>query len=326
MSTVVVPDLSARASARLGSRYQLAALTRRSPHPAIDRYQPLRTPWAHAFWPRLDHRLGKLAPADAVLAEAIAEAIAPEHQADVRALFSCPLPLPGEGPLDYNRRLVSPELGLSVSEQRRCAQVFGRLAPQLRRPGEAPRAAQAPTPLEPGGVVSVPWVITASPLTGIPPATVYRTMTIPAPVHLVALSIDTTMRGNSSTTTSVRIPAIGLDWVSRDCDTGTASLYAARSTLPLDFDLTSPAGMEVEINTNLNDTGGTDWAGTVLVSYRWLPGRRSSAALSRALAPAAEVEVSPLIQLDPSIAAAFDAAMIPDEWYITRPGEPLALP
>ncbi len=326
MSTISVLDVGAERARSIAVRYQRAALAPFPARPPQNRYLPLRAPWAHAFLTGLDHRLGKLAPADAVLAEAIEREIAPAHRADVRALFSCPLPLPGEGPLDYNRRLVSPELGLSVSEQRRCAQVFGRLAPQLRRPGEAPRAAQAPTPLEPGGVVSVPWVITASPLTGIPPATVYRTMTIPAPVHLVALSIDTTMRGNSSTTTSVRIPAIGLDWVSRDCDTGTASLYAARSTLPLDFDLTSPAGMEVEINTNLNDTGGTDWAGTVLVSYRWLPGRRPRAALSRALAPAAEVEVSPLIQLDPSIAAAFDAAMIPDEWYITRPGEPLALP
>jgi hypothetical protein len=67
VSTIRVPDIGALASARIGSAYQVAALARRSPHPALTRYLPLRAEWAHGFRPGMDARLAEENAAPTIL-------------------------------------------------------------------------------------------------------------------------------------------------------------------------------------------------------------------------------------------------------------------
>jgi len=326
MSTIPIPDLSARASARLGSRYQVAALARRSRRPELDRYQPTRAPWAHAFWPGLDHRLGKLAPADAILDAAIDAVIDPAHEEDVRALLSCPVMLPRESWTAYNSRLVSPKLGLSAAEQRRCALVLGRLAPVLKPGGRAAAAEAAPeeppyTILDTGGVVSLDWFSNRQGL-GTQNSDA-RVVSTPAPIYLTGCHVSPIQTAGSDLLMHVTIEPLGLSWSWADGSLAAAPMPPVNIALGILVDV--PQVLRAVANgqgvSPLSDTYGAN----VILAYRHVRGLRARSRIASGAEPY-EGPVSPYIQLDPSVAAVFDAAGIPDEWYITRPGEPLALP
>jgi hypothetical protein len=304
----------------------VAALARRSQHPELNRYQPTRAPWAHAFFPGLDHRLGKFAPADAIIEEAIAEHIVPERQEDVRAIFSCPLRLPGEDWLAYNRRLVSPRLGLSPAEQRRCANVLTTLAPALA-PAGAIRAAP-PTPeekysiLDTGGMVVLPFERNI-PL-GQPGILYHAVAETPAPVYVVSAAWN--YFGN--VVTNQQHFRVELDpWgtlVTRTMDGGSFSESAP--LLPIGLLLRRPAVLTIDVElTSPFGAGPEMFSGFAAVVYRDVHGLRALPRPEAGTSPG-DVPGSPYIQLDPSISDVFDQAGIPDDWYIIRPDEPLALP
>jgi hypothetical protein len=58
VSTILIADLAARASARLGSTYAREALARHTRHPYVERFRPVCAPWAHGYVHALDARLG----------------------------------------------------------------------------------------------------------------------------------------------------------------------------------------------------------------------------------------------------------------------------
>lgn len=318
MSNIIIPDISAEARRRLGRTAAVAVRTRRDQARPLDRYNPLRDPWTHAFYPGLDHRLGKLAPRDAAIAEAIEEFIKPEHQADAAALFACPLPLSGEGPLEYNRRITSPEMGLTLAQQRRCANAFltARTA-GVGRGTAAQRATAAEEPLyrilDTGGVVSLtPRIERAAPAVN---QTFTQVAEIPGPSMLRAIHIDTTVNNGAGSPARVTIPALGFSYLDGVEIIG-GGFPGASTDLPLGILIRDPATLEVSVD--LVDTGGGyAFTGNIQVAYNHVTGLRPRPRPEPGAEPY-EGPVSPYIQLDPSIAGAFDQAGIPDEWYIVR--------
>jgi hypothetical protein len=231
MSPFDVDDIADAASARLGSAYQRAALARRTPRDALNRYQPTRAPWAHGFWPGQDHRFGKWHPADAPLAELL-ESLPPEtcQQAYERLLArrrelealgyvferpvpnACVLPTPpepGPGPTPRPPRPPVPP------------------RPPTPRP---PLDSDAYTILDTGGVVALNLDI-GSVTSGL---IAYRQGQIPAPSYVVSIHASAPGRFGDSIRTTIEVPQLGFMWA---YDSGPSNVPAESGELNLPIGL-----------------------------------------------------------------------------------------
>jgi hypothetical protein len=305
MSRIAIPDLSERASARIGSTYARAALARHTTHPYVERYQPLRTPWVHGFFPGAGGRLGALFARD--VERAIEAAIDPEHVEEAIALATCPVMLPGEDPFLYNQRLHQQDPPLTVRQIQRCSNLLqsgGRL-PAPRPPGAAPRpTTPAPTSalriLDTGGALSLGALRDGGGLVQVTP--IVRQAGIVGPVWLEALHIDPISEGGGAFLIyHVTIPGIGFTWQWTDAGSNPSGVSI---DIPLRFLSRAAVQIEARVEATANTPAGMGPAGfSVILTYRNVSGGRRTA-----LPPETSAEV----------AAAIADADIPDDWYIIR--------
>ncbi len=363
MGTIIIPDLSATASARRGSAYQVAALARHSQRAEVDRWQPLRDPWVHAFISGIPRPLGRAPPRLAQLAEAIASHIQPERICDAvarmmvdpntrdlllgtragstlygaRSATSAPIAL---GPEDWisavreagERAGLGDRLDELLANTRRClAQITGAgggvIRPRPAPPRPVPPAERPPPPEEvvvqnTGGVLSA--VLSRAAVNAA--ASVGRRTTqasVQRPIWLTAIAWTFTPSFSESVALQVRVPEIGFALYVLTSDSSNAQGYGA---LALDMLARDGASLELEWEGNNVPLGNNQQFGlSAQLSYRHVSGIRPRAPIEPLETPY-EGRVSPYLQLDPSMAAVFDAAGIPDEWYIVRPDAPLPLP
>jgi hypothetical protein len=318
MSDSLIPDLTTTALLRLGRTAQINALARRTHRTPIDRYNPLRDPWAHAFFPGQDHRLGKLSPADAIIAEELFPGT------DLRRINFTPREVEL---LDALKR-ITPTRRRQTLEQicsTPAGGSFGTMCPLILRPlplrkrppdDRQPRPPQQPRlPNINGGIALITWTA----LGGVTTSALVRrySTTVAAPARLTGLAISLFDMNTGVWVATIEIPELGvsLAWNSSSIR-GLQMPY----TLPLDIEIRTPVRLIATIEPGENPPGTQGAQGNAALSWAPLPGPANlqPRTIDVNLTTGVQYDLSPYIQLDPSIATAFDAAEIPDEWYITR--------
>jgi len=289
MSVILVPDIHAIASARLGSQFaqRSAAIPRRAS--PLDRYQPLRDEWGHGFYPHLDARLGQLTPQQAAIARAIEQLVAPEHQAAAASLVGLPPP--------------------------------AARAPGLRpaQPAQPPTQPQ-PTPpteqhtlLDTGGVLSArAEFVDAQPNAG---TRFFEAVPIALPILVTGIAWHATPHGSPQLRFAVRVAAIGFNLSAVNTNVAEAFADGSLPTHILARDgITLEAETEVMIKPGAPQTGGI----SAHVSYRNVAGlrARSSSAAAPGAAPGEELPCEPI---QTWVLDALHGSGVPDEWLRTCP-------
>lgn len=299
MSNYVIDNINDAAAKRIARTYQVEALARNNATPEVNRYQPTRAEWVHAFFPGLDSRLGKLTPQQAALDDAI-NRLDPAHQAEARARLGLP-PLDDgtKGPTVAGQRLRRPQ---------------PRKPPPLQPP-TSPDDGLTYTILDTGGVWSVilPFFLAS----GSSGQTAARTDTLNKPVRVRGIEWHNDQGANNDVGCSITVPQIGFAYSHQVSPQGSSQLTG--HSLACDF--LALDGLTAQLQLWVGpDISGQEISGDlhITIAYNDVRTKRKIAATP---VPYEEVQVSPWIGLDDNVARAFDLAGIPDEWYVYRPGE-----
>lgn len=290
-----IPDISSDAAKFLGRSEQVKAFSRRNLTPSVNRYQPLRVEWAHAFFPGQDHRLGKLTPLQAQLADAIARHIDPAHQLEAAARLGLP-PAP-TGATSGGLRLGRPHH-----------------APP-RPPQQPTREAPPPeyTILETGGVLSLNAFRQNATAPAISPQAI-RTINLRGPKYLLSIAFERVPDGNNNVQINVECPQVGFAY----SGIMTASFgVGVANTIPMGFIAPNDVTLRIEILPDFSGAGTAKHSVNAWIAYRDVTARTRRNPVTLENQPAPDEEITGTLYAD-FTAAAVDALLdagIPADWW-----------